>query len=337
MSERAEDIQAFLQGTPWAGSEVLPLAADASFRIYRRVVGGPEPAVLMDVPPEKEDTRAFVRVAEHLLDMGFSAPRIFARDEALGFLLLEDFGDATFTKLLRQGADETRFYDRATDLLCDLHDRAENKALPEWFPPYDRDVLMKEALLLPDWFLPAAGTATAPSVRDDYIAAWDQVFPKALKGPKTLVLRDYHVDNIIFLEDRPGFQALGLLDFQDALAGHPAYDLMSLLEDARRDVGEELTARQLARYQEARSICNRDDFTTAYAVLGAGRHAKVIGIFTRLMVRDRKPAYLKHVPRVWRLLERSLDHPALEPVRRWMDAHVPKSLRSKPILDESGR
>ena len=121
-------------------------------------------------------------------------------------------------------------------------------------PAYDRDVLMKEALLLPDWFLPAAGTATAPSVRDDYIAAWDQVFPKALKGPKTLVLRDYHVDNIIFLEDRPGFQALGLLDFQDALAGHPAYDLMSLLEDARRDVGElPPTAR---RYQK------RDRFAT---------------------------------------------------------------------------
>lgn len=332
MTDRHAEIKNFLATTPWADARVELLAADASFRVYHRLTGAAGPAVLMDAPPGKEDVRPFAMLADHLVALGYSAPRVLARDERAGFLLLEDLGDATITRLLRDGADEQTLYDLATDLLIDLHQRSADQTVPEGLAPYDSDALMAEALLFTDWFLPqASGVPTPDAVRADYIAAWQPLFDKVQSGPKTLVLRDYHVDNIMRLDGRDGLAALGLLDFQDALVGHPAYDLMSLLEDARRDIPQSLIARQKARYQDAMGA--GDAFDEAFAILGAGRHAKVIGIFTRLMARDGKPAYLGHIPRCWRLLEGSLDHPSLASVRLWMETHVPGQLRTTPPFD----
>ncbi|HYN38426.1 MAG TPA: phosphotransferase, partial [Rhodospirillales bacterium] len=191
--------------------------------------------------------------------------------------------------------------------------------------------LLDEALLLPDWFLPAVtGRPLADEVRDAYIDAWNAALAEILAQPPTLVLRDFHVDNLMRLAGRRGLEACGLLDFQDAVAGPAAYDLMSLLEDARRDVPPTVRQEMLARYHAGLSAGGAGTFADSFTVLAAQRHAKVIGIFTRLDRRDGKPVYLIHIPRVWRLLEAALRQPVLAPVARWFDRHVPDGLRRAP-------
>lgn len=333
MPERAAEIEAFLAAHGWRTEELRPLAGDASFRSYRRLVRGTRRAVLMDAPPAHEDVRPFVRMAEHLRRLGFSAPAIYAEDVARGLLLLEDLGDDTFTRLLGAGADEQALYALGVDVLIALHALPAAQAIPAGLPDYDLDRLLKEALLFVDWYLPAVtGCAPAPSERAGYIEAWREVLPLVLAQPRTLVLRDYHVDNLLRLADCDGLGACGLLDFQDAVAGAPAYDLMSLLEDARRDVAGDLRAEMLARYHEGARPSDGQGFATAYAILAAQRHAKVIGIFTRLSRRDGKHGYLVHIPRVWGLLDRALANAALAPVAAWFDRHVPAEVRGTAPL-----
>ncbi|MGZ8997056.1 MAG: aminoglycoside phosphotransferase family protein, partial [Rhodospirillales bacterium] len=251
MPERAAEIAAFLAAHGWRAEELRPLAGDASFRSYRRLIRGGSRAVLMDAPPAHEDVRPFVRMAKHLRRLGFSAPAILAADLDAGLLLLEDLGDNTFTRLLAGGANERALYRLAVDVLIALHAMPPEQAIPPGLPDYDADRLTKEALLFVDWYLPAiTGHPPTPAEREAYIQAWSAVLPAVLAQPRTLVLRDYHVDNLLRLANRPGLAACGLLDFQDAVAGAAAYDLMSLLEDARRDIGQDLRAEMLARYQE---------------------------------------------------------------------------------------
>ena len=327
MNERDATIAAFLAGNGWGKAARRPLADDASFRRYDRVDDGERRAVLMDAPPEHEDVRPFVAVARYLAGRGYSAPRIIAADEDAGLLLLEDLGDGLYTRVLAAGhAEEEPLYAAAVDLLVDLHGSpVEGVSVP----PYDDARLREETDLLIDWFLPAVtAEATADGVRAAYRAAWDEVLPCARAVPETLVLRDYHADNLIWLPERAGLRRAGLLDFQDAVIGPVAYDLVSLLQDARRDVAPGTVEAMLARYLKGRPEAGRDAFLAAYAVLGAQRNAKIVGIFTRLWKRDGKPAYLDYLPRVWRLLEHDLAHPALAPVRRWFDETIPPELRA---------
>ncbi len=329
---RADARAAFLGVCGWGAARVSPLAADASFRSYHRVTAEDRVAVLMDAPPPMEDVRPFRAVDARLRALGLSAPEILAEDVPHGFLLLEDFGDGTFTRLLKAGADEAALYDLAVDALVALH-RAPGAA--EGFadyalPVYDRARYLAEAALLPEWFLPAVGVALTAEARAGYDAAWAGALAALDGQPHTLVLRDFHVDNLMRLPGRAGVAACGLLDFQDAVRGPTVYDLMSLLEDARRDLAPELAARGRARYLEAFPDLDREAFAAAWAVLAAQRHAKVIGIFTRLCVRDAKPQYLVHIPRVWRLLEAALAHPALAAVAAWFAAHVPPDARRSP-------
>jgi aminoglycoside/choline kinase family phosphotransferase len=327
--DRFSVISGFLAASGWGGAEVRPLAGDASFRRYYRVRRGAAGAVLMDAPPEKEDVRPFMRIGQHLARLGLSAPQMLAADVPAGLLLLEDFGDDTYTRLLDRGADAAELYGLAVDVLSFLHRLPH--AVPAALPPYDIGRLLEEALLFTDWYLPAVtGAPTLPAVRDAYIAAWRCVLPLALASAPTLVLRDFHVDNLMRVAGRGGLAACGLLDFQDAVAGPPAYDLMSLLEDARRDVAPPLKAAMLDRY--LRNAPGRDHaaFAQAFTVLAAQRHCKVIGIFTRLLRRDGKPIYLRHIPRVWRLLEEALAAPTLVPVADWFARHVPAHLRTPP-------
>ncbi|MGE4527311.1 MAG: aminoglycoside phosphotransferase family protein [Rhodospirillaceae bacterium] len=320
----------FLARCGWGGAAVAPLAADASFRSYHRVRRGPDGAVLMDAPPPREDVRPFRAIDRRLIAFGLSAPAILAEDVDSGFLLLEDFGDGTFTRLLREGADETALYDLAVDTLIALH-RAPGAAddPPEMpLPVYDAARYLAEAALLPDWFLPAAGTALPAGARESWDAAWREALAALDGQPQTLVLRDFHVDNLMRLPGRQGVAACGLLDFQDAVRGPALYDLMSLLEDARRDIAPALAARGKARYRAA--FPQLAGFDAAWAVLAAQRHAKVIGIFARLAVRDGKPGYLPHIPRVWRLFEAALAHPALAAVAAWTAAFVPEAPRRRP-------
>jgi aminoglycoside/choline kinase family phosphotransferase len=336
LSERRRKIAAFLAEHGWRDAEPHPLAVDASFRHYHRLRANGRSVVLMDAPPEHENVRPFVRIARHLVGLGFSAPAIFAADEDQGLLLLEDFGDDTFSRLLRGGESEWPLYELAVDVLVRLHRLPPSAAMPDALPPYDNRRLLDEALLFADWYLPAIfGDALPAGIRDAYVDAWLAVLPAATRQRQTLVLRDFHIDNLMRLTDRAGIAACGLLDFQDAVAGAAAYDLMSLLEDARRDLPPELKTEMLARYHAGvahAGLCHGDPaaFDRAFAVLAAQRHAKVIGIFTRLNRRDGKPAYLGHIPRVWRLLEAALAEPALAPVLRWFDAHVPADARRIP-------
>ncbi len=328
-----DTIEAFLAAAGWSGAARRLLAADASFRHYDRVTLGDARAVLMVAPPPKESVAPFLRVAARLIDMGFSAPRPLHVDEPTGLLLLEDLGDRTFTRALAEGAAEAALYELAIDTLIALHrswragaqDRAD-------LPPYDEARLLGEAALLTECFLPAVrgGRETSGALTDTYLEAWRAVLPGARGVPETLVLRDYHVDNLMLLEGRAGTAACGLLDFQDSVIGPVSYDVVSLLEDARRDVSPTTVEAMLTRYLDAFPDLNRAAFRDSYAILGAQRTAKIIGIFTRLARRDGKTAYLRHMPRLWRLLEAGLKAPALAPVAAWFEREIPAEERIVP-------
>jgi aminoglycoside/choline kinase family phosphotransferase len=313
----------FLAANGWGGAAISPVAGDASFRRYFRATLGTRSAILMDAPPPQEDPRPFIAMAQWLTDQGFAAPAIHGTDLTRGLVLLEDFGDVRMRET--SDAEPTRehaLYGSAIDTLIRLHALG---AAP--VPPYDRAVLKREVDLLTEWYCPALGIAADQAAYD---AAWDAVLDHALAGPVVTVLRDYHAENLMLIADGKGGDTLGLLDFQDALAGHPAYDLVSLLQDARRDVSESLEAAMFARYTGATGA--GADFDIAYHVLGAQRNAKIVGIFARLWRRDGKPRYAALCPRVWGYLNRDLEHPALSPVKAWFDATIPSELRGDPLL-----
>ncbi|MBA2919588.1 phosphotransferase [Sphingomonas sp. MAH-20] len=313
----------FLKRAGWHDAEILPLAGDASFRRYFRVEAPGRHAVLMDSPAPHEDPRPFLTVAEHLIAIGLSAPRTLAADLEQGLVLLEDFGDARMREVLDAAPEaELRIYSDAVDLLARLH---KHRAAD--LPPYDEQEYLREAGLLTEWFAPAVGLDLDPG---SYRVAWSEALAPLLHDRSVTVLRDYHAENIMLIEGREGIEGLGLLDFQDALAGHPAYDLVSLLQDARRDVPKALEADMLNRYLEATRP--GEGFTDAYWLLGAQRNAKIVGIFTRLWKRDGKPRYLSYLPRVWGYLERDLAQPALAPVRAWFDANIPADKRGSATI-----
>jgi len=334
MSGREGEIAAFLDDAGWGRTERAMLAGDASFRRYQRLhTPDGDRAVLMDAPPPQESVGAFDDVARLLCDLGMSAPQILASDRDRGLLLLEDFGDRTFGRLLAEGARPEPLYRLATDALVDLQrawGNAGHTDGPE-LPVYDDALLIdREASLLLDWYMPAVGLTPDDGQRAAYHAAWREALARVHAQPRTLVLRDYFPDNLMLLDDRPGTAACGLLDFQDAVIGSPLYDLASLLQDARRDVPAAVEDDMLQRYLAARPELDAQDARVAYTVIAAQRHAKVIGIFTRLARRDGKPGYLAHIPRLWRMLNRTLAAPALEPVHAWFDTNLPRAQRVIP-------
>ncbi len=332
MDKRASQIAAFLVDAGWGDAVRGTLAGDASFRRYDRLSRGADSAVLMDAPPPMEDVRPFMRIDRLLRVRGFSAPAILAANEEAGLLLLEDLGDDTYTRVLADGGDEQALYEIALDVLIELHRRfADCDPVAEGLRPYDDDALLAEATLLTDWYMPAVlGRETTATTRAEYCRLWTDV-RRATEGmPERLVLRDYHVDNLMWLPDRPNIEACGLLDFQDALWGPVTYDLVSLFEDARRDVPASLTRRLLDRYLAAFPELDRGLFAASYALWGAQRSAKILGIFTRLDRRDGKPVYLQHIPRVWRWLEGDLAHPLLAPLHDWFARELPAETRIVP-------
>ena len=331
MTDRAALIAGFLERAGWGGAERRPLAGDASFRRYERLSGERGRAMLMDAPPPQEDIRPFIRIDNLLVGLGLSAPRILAEDPESGLLLLEDLGDDTYTKVLGEGGDEAALYELALNLLVELHRRFAAGGPGDAAPPYDDSALLEEAALLCDWYMPAVlGRETPPAVRSEYCDLWREAFTVAWRMPATLVLRDFHVDNLVWLSGRDGVAACGVLDFQDARIGPVTYDLVSLFEDARRDVPAALSEALLARYLAAFPIIDADAFAASYAILGAQRSAKILGIFTRLDRRDGKPDYLGHIPRVWRWLDGDLRHPALAGLRDWFDREIPVEARRIP-------
>jgi N-acetylmuramate 1-kinase len=332
---RRQALLAFLEACGWGALKPAVLAGDASFRRYYRLAGSERRAVVMDAPPPKEDVAPYIAVSKLLLDLGFSAPEVLAINDKDGFLLIEDFGDDTYTRLLNKGADEQALYILAVDTLIELQRAVERRGALD-LPPYDSERLLTEAALLVDWYAPAALGSPLPDIlRNEYLEIWQTVLPQAALGENTLVLRDYHVDNLMLLRDRRGVRGCGLLDFQDAVCGPASYDLVSLLEDARRDVPAELRRSMIERYLTAFPTFGRPAFLRSAAILAAQRNCKILGIFTRLWKRDGKPGYLMHIPRIWRLLEDELTHPSLAQVKRWLDCHLPPAARYTPNLSGS--
>ena len=311
-----EGLDEFLDKAGWGGAQVEPLLGDASFRRYFRVRSAGRSAMLMDAPPPHEDPGPFLEVGAWLAANGHRAPAIHADDRARGLVLIEDFGADRMRDWLDDNAHaEEATYGAAIDALVRLH-----ASPPGPFPPYDMAVYQREAGLFTEWYCPAMKLAVDG---EGYRKAWDAVLAPLLprQNPGVTVLRDYHAENIMLLPEG----AQGLIDFQDALVGHPAYDLVSLLQDARRDVAPELERAMLDRY--LRAVDGGEHFEADYARLGAQRNAKIVGIFSRLWKRDHKARYLAFIPRVWEAMERDLKHPALAPVAEWFAKNVPQEIR----------
>lgn len=314
-----DGIDSFLATAGWGGAGIDPLPGDASFRRYFRLRRGDGPsAMLMHAPPPHEDPGPFLHVGGWLLDQGMRAPAILATDLDRGLVLIEDFGNDRMRDWLELNPEaEEATYRAAIDALLALR-----KCPPGPFAPYDEPTYLREAALFFQWFCPVAGLEVD---EEGFLAAWSEALGPLLSRqfPGVCVLRDYHAENIMLLPDG----AQGIIDFQDALVGHPAYDLVSLLQDARRDVSPQLEQAMLDHYFVSTDA--GEDFLADYAVLGAQRNAKIVGIFTRLWRRDGKPRYLSLIPRVWEAMERDLAHPALAPVARWFDANVPAEIRAR--------
>ncbi|HMI95698.1 MAG TPA: phosphotransferase [Micropepsaceae bacterium] len=361
VNPRSQAMTAFLAASGWGGAERRPLPGDASTRHYIRLHLGPRTAMLMDQPgaaetptappdatPEQRralgynalarlagaDCGRFVAASRYLRGCGLAAPDIYAADIAQGFLLLEDLGVALYTDILADGGDERALYEAAIDGLVRLHAECAPAMLASDKPlfAYDETALLAEVDLLTEWFFPAAlGHPAETSAIAEHRALWREALQGVADGTRVFVHRDYHAQNLLWRGDRSGLARIGMIDFQDALAGSPAYDLVSLLEDARRDVAPELahamTNRYLARSRAHGAVLDDKRFRAEAALLAAQRNAKIIGIFARLAKRDGKARYLAHLPRVWRYMEQDLSHPELERLKHWYDRFIPRDAR----------
>ncbi len=347
------------QSPPWNEAQASYLQGDASARAYARLALDGRTAILMDQPRQPdgapirgglpysriaqlaEDVRPFVAVASALSETGLSAPEIYSIDLERGFLALEDFGDRVFGREVANGASQEELWRAATDALLvrSTLPAPDTIALPDGtshrIPLQDSTVLGIEVELLPDWYWRAIHGAPIPAEpRQEFMAAWEGIFARLESEPKGWVLRDFHSPNLVWLPDRESYRRAGLLDFQDALVGSSAYDLVSLLQDARVDVPAALEDKLLTYYLRMRKAADftfdKEAFRFAYAALGVQRNTKILGIFARLAMRDGKHTYLRHIPRIWGYLARGLAHPELSPLARWFDRYLPAEIRSAP-------
>jgi N-acetylmuramate 1-kinase len=353
--KRLSAIADFLKDTDWAKAERVFLEGDASFRRYERLVMGGKTAVLMDMPERSdgpvvkhgkpysaiahlaEGINAVLAVNSCLDERGYSAPKIFASRAKEGLAVIEDLGSDVYGRKVLRGDDMTEPLAEAVCLLADMAGKAwpAKVAIPDngWhhIPAYDREAMTIEVELVLDWFWPFAKAST-PSDKDrsDFLNIWTELFPLAEHEPPVWILRDYHSPNLMWLPKRRGFKRVGLIDTQDCVLGHPAFDLASLLQDARVDVDFDVADQLLDKYCALRQAAPGFDeasFRSAYAFFGAQRSTKILGIFARLSKRDGKRGYLRHIPRVSRYLERNLNHPRLARLRQWYDRHLPQTLR----------
>lgn len=302
----------FIEGTDWAEAAIAPLAGDASMRKYDRL-WHPDgrSAVLMDAPPEKgEDVRPFVRIARHLLGLGLSAPQIHAADERRGFLLLEDLGDALYARVLEAEPDlEWPIYEAAGDALITLHAAPP----PSGVGPYDAAEMTRLSSLAYEWY-GAGVTGHTPAAIDQFSTTFATLLQERTGTPEVLILRDYHAENLLWLPERDGPARVGQLDFQDAMLGHRAYDLMSLLQDARRDVSPALEEAMIGQFTSSARL-DEPSFRLAYDLLSVQRNLRILGVFARLSMAYGRVHYVDYIPRVWAYLIRSLERPGMADLR----------------------
>ena len=324
MQNRLNLISVFLKQNNIANNNITKVAGDASFRSYYRSVSDKKSFIIMDAPPEFEDVKPFCKIDEFLVQNNFSAPKIFAADFKNGFLLLEDFGDISYGKILANLSGdallkkENEIYTHAIDALLNLH---QLPILPENLALYNEELLMREVMLLVEWYLPYVAKKPMDEVAIvDFKKLWSELFAKISK-PSKLVLRDYHADNLMLISNRNGYQKAGLLDFQDAVIGSAAYDLVSLLEDARRDVNKK-TEEIMLQYYLDNANCNSEDFIYDYQLLSLQRNIKIVGIFARLAFRDKKQHYLNLLPRVFGHVNNRLQDSFLVEMKKFLSIFI---------------
>ncbi len=321
MTNRDQMLSQFIAEAGWADAQRETVAGDASNRRYERLTRRDtgQTVILMDAPPEKgEDIRPFVSIAQYLSGLGLSAPALFDRDAEKGVMLLEDLGDGLLARLVEQDpTTEIPLYEAATDTLVELH----KSPPPQGLSPYSPQLMTEMAALAYDWYLLGVGQAD-PKAKDRFSDALQPLLEAHASQASVLIQRDYHSENLLWLPDRTGPARVGLLDFQDALAGHPAYDLVSLLQDARRAVPPSVEATMISRYLASTNE-NPEQFRQAYCLLGAQRNLRIVGVFARLCLRDAKPHYVDMIPRVWAHLQDDLRHPLLQPVAQIVNETLP--------------
>jgi tRNA threonylcarbamoyl adenosine modification protein YjeE len=347
---RLQALREFLDGARYLDATRQRMAGDASTRSYARLLRDDGVFILMNAPRRPdgvamysgksysaavhlaEDVKPFVAIANGLRAHGISAPAIHHADLDAGFLITEDFGTAGFIEGDPAQPIPER-YQAATDMLAALHRQSLPEELPLLphnnyaIPVFDTEALLIEVGLMPEWYLPDRDATPSDEIRNEFFAMWRALLAKPAAAPKTWVLRDFHSPNLIWLGDREGTDKVGVIDFQDTVLGPAAYDVVSLLQDARIDVPEPLELALFSRYVAARRAADPDfdaaGFAELYAIMSAQRNTRLLGTFARLNLRDGKPHYLKHQPRIWAYLNRSLAHPTLAPFRDWYAAHVP--------------
>jgi aminoglycoside/choline kinase family phosphotransferase len=368
-AERDEAAQEFLARAGWGNARLMPLEADASTRRYIRLRMERRGAMLMDQPPLAEtpaapatatpeerralgynaiarlagaDCGRFAAASTYLRSLGLSAPEVFACDPTQGFAIIEDLGDSLYAEVVPKGANERVLYSAAADVLAKLHASPAPAVLPPDKPlhAYDDTALLAEIDLLTEWFMPVAlGRAASESETAEHRSLWRKMLEPVLRAPSVFVHRDYHAQNLMWLPERRGPARVGLIDFQDAVSGARAYDLISLVEDARRDVSRETAEATTRHYLDAMARqgmpLDEEEFRGQMATMAAQRNAKIAGIFARLHKRDRKPRYLDYLPRVWGYLNLDLENPALSELKRWYDRMIPMQARGAPILEST--
>ena len=318
MTSRKDQIERFLDRSGWGGLPRHVVAGDASNRRYDRIVRKTgETAIFMDAPREKgEDIEPFVLIAKFLESCGLSAPRILASDSTLGFLLLEDLGDGIYARVLEEKPQlENEIYSSAVDVLVHLHGHK-----PPDIPCYDAAVTTDLAALAFDWY--QRGVGIKVEGRGVFCTHMFAILTPLDSTPRVLIQRDYHAENLLWLPERQGVARVGLLDFQDSMLGHPAYDLVSILQDARRDVPLDIETQMIARFVQQTSF-DPEEFNQAYARLGIQRNLRILGVFARLSMAYGKPGYVDLIPRVWSHLMRMLKTPGLEDLRTLLTETLP--------------
>ncbi len=323
MSDRDTTIKVFLQDNGLDGALRVPLAGDASARRYERLVADGKTMILMDAPPDLPmlSTAAFVKIGSWLRQHGFSAPELIRHRIDWGLILMEDLSDDLFSRVLTRGGavDEAELYGAAVDVLVAL----QSLEPPADLPPYDDNKMCEEASRFTRW----AADHLSDDEKNAYLGIWRDLFPATRIGSAAFVYVDYHADNLVWLPERDGLARVGLLDFQDGRLGPCAYDLVSLLEDARRDVGIGLANAMIDRYLAARSDLDPDAFRTAYAILGAHRNCKILGMIAN-WARTGKPQYRALEGRVWAHLRRDLAHPQLATLAAWFERNLALAIAS---------
>jgi len=332
---RLDNQLAFVKKHGWEQADLFPLPADASKRSYIRLVKPQASCLLMDAPPASEKLGEFIEISRHLQMLGFRSPQVYAADVEAGLALIEDFGDDTFSRVLARGVSEEMLYLKAADVLVQMH-KAGAKAVAGNLPEYSMDILLEEVGRFLLWFVPAArGVEASAAETNAFTKAWCAALESVASDHSSFVFRDFHVDNLMLLTDESAILSgaevcdksasfeCGLLDFQDALKGPPAYDMASLLEDARRDIAPATRASVLEHYFSGCETADRSALLRDMTVLAAQRHTKVVGIFVRLCVSEGNPAYLHHLPRIIALLKTALADPCLREVQNSMEAILP--------------